>query len=73
MAFLEIRVSNVVSVVLIALGLPAAAAFLSIGVPHLIGGSWADFAPALVLCGLGMFLLQMAIAAFRGFLHRKKS
>jgi len=73
MAFLEIRVSKLVGVVLIVLGLPASAAVLSIGVPHLIGGSWADFVPALVLCGLGVFLLLMAIAAFWGFLHRKKS
>jgi hypothetical protein len=29
--------------------------------------------PALVLCGLGVFLLLMAIAAFRGLVHRNKS
>jgi hypothetical protein len=34
--------------------------------------SAADIAPALVLCGLGVFLLLMAIAAFRGILHRKR-
>ena len=71
MAFLEIRVSTAISVVLVALGLPASASFLLIGVPYLIGGSWADFVPALVLCGLGVFLLLMAIAALRGILHRE--
>lgn len=73
MAFLEIRVPTAISVVLIVLGLPASASFLCFGVAHLIGGSWADFAPALVLCALGLFLLLMAIAAFRGILHRTKS
>jgi hypothetical protein len=73
MAFLEIRVPTAITVVLVVLGLPASASFLLIGVPYLIGGSWADFVPAVVLCGLGVFLLLMAIAAFRGILRRKKS
>lgn len=75
MAFLEIRVPPVVSLILIVLGLPAAVAFLSIGTPYLLGGEgggWANFVPALVLCSLGVFLLLMAIAATRGILHRKK-
>ena len=69
MAFLQIRVPTAISVVLIVLGIPASASFLYFGVAHLIGRGWADFAPALVLCALGAFLLLMAIAAFRG---RKK-
>ena len=73
MAFLEIRVPTAISVVLIVLGIPASASFLCFGVAYLIGGSWADFAPALVLCALGVFLLLMAVAAFRGILHRNKS
>ena len=73
MAFLEIRVPTAITVVLVVLGLPASASFLLIGVPYLIGGSWADFVPAVVLCGLGVFLLLMAIAAFRGILRRKNS
>ena len=73
MAFLEIRVPTVISVVLIVLGLPAAVSFLYFGVAHLIGGNRADIVPALVLCALGMYLLLMAIAAFRGMLHRNKN
>ena len=72
MAFLEIRVPTAINVVLIVLGLPASASFLYFGVAYLIVGSWADFVPALVLCTLGVFLLLMAIAAFRGILHRNK-
>ena len=34
--------------------------------------SGADIVPSLVLCGLGVFMLLMAIAAFRGLLHRKR-
>jgi hypothetical protein len=73
MAFLEIRVSNTVSFILIVLGLPASFLMLPIGVGHLIHPeTGADIVPALVLCGLGVFLLLMAIAAFRGILHRKR-
>jgi hypothetical protein len=73
MAFLEIRVPIVLSLILIVLGVPAGASFLFFGAAHLISGSWADFVPALVLCCLGVFQLLMAIAAFRGILHRPKS
>ena len=72
MAFLEIRVPTAIGVVLIVLGIPASASFLDFGVAHLIGGGWADFAPSLVLCALGVVLLLMAIAAFRGIFHRKR-
>ncbi len=73
MPLLEIRVPIVIALVLVVFGLPSAASFLFFGVAHLIGGSWADFVPALVLCALGTFLLLMAIAALRGLLHRRKS
>jgi hypothetical protein len=74
MAFLEIRVPIAVSIILIVLGLPASVAFLLFGVGTLIHPeSGADVVPALVLCGLGVFLLLMAIAAFRGILHRKRN
>lgn len=73
MAFLEIRVPTAIAVVLIALGLPASGVFLLFGVAHLVNGSWADCVPALVACGLGVFLLLMGIAALRGILRRKKS
>ena len=73
MAFLEIRVSIAVSLILIVLGTLAAGLLLPIGVGYLLHPeSPADIAPALVLCGLGVFLLLMAIAAFRGLLHRKR-
>ena len=75
MAFLEIRVPTAIAVFLIVLGLPASAAFLLFG----LGGLSQPFNPdggivaALVFCGMGVFLLLMAIAAFRGILRRKKS
>ena len=73
MAFLVIRVSIAVSLILIVLGTLAAGLLLPIGVGYLLHPeSAADIAPALVLCGLGVFLLLMAIAAFRGILHRKR-
>jgi hypothetical protein len=73
MAFLEIRVPIAVSVILIVLGLPASGSFLLLGMGTLIHPeSGADVVPALVLCGLGVFLLLMAIAAFRGILHRNR-
>jgi hypothetical protein len=74
MAFLEIRVPTAISVFLIVLGLPASAAFLSFG----LGGLTHPFHPdggavaGLAFCGIGLFLLLMAIAAFRGILHRNK-
>lgn len=71
MAPLEIRVPTSIALILIVLGLPSAASFLYFGIAHLVGGNWADVVPALVLCGLGTFLLLMAIAAFRGLLHRQ--
>ena len=73
MPLIEIRVPIVIAMVLVVLGLPSAASFLLFGVAHLIGGSWSDFVPALVLCALGTFLLLMAIAAFRGLLHRGRN
>jgi hypothetical protein len=85
-AFLEIRVPTVVAVLLIVLGLPASGAFLLFGVAHLVnpeGGfhglpapfteAWWGVVAALAFCGMGVFLLLMAIAAFRGILHRNKS
>jgi hypothetical protein len=74
MAFLEIRVPTAVAAVLIILGLPASGAFLLFGVDTLIHPeSGADIVPALVICGMGVFLLLMAIAAVRGILRKNKS
>jgi hypothetical protein len=72
--FLEIRVPIAVSLFLIVLGLPASAALLLWGVPGLFHPFHPDFGwgAALVFCGMGVFILLMAIAAFRGILHRKR-
>jgi hypothetical protein len=68
MRFLEIRVPTAIAVFLIVLGLPASAAFLLWGVPGLFHPFHPDFGwgAALVFCGMGVFLLLMAVAAFRG-------
>ena len=75
MAFLEIRIPTAISVFLIVLGLPASVALLSFGLGCLADPTNPDggIAAAPMFCGMGMFLLLMAIAAFRGILHRKKS
>ena len=75
MAFLEIRVPTAISVVLIVLGIPASGASLLFGVACLADLTNPDggILAALVFCGTGVFLLLMAIAAFRGILRRKKS
>ncbi len=75
MAFMEIRTSTPISVVLIVLGLPASGAFLLFGLSCLADLTNPDggIVAALVFCGMGMFLLLMATAAFRGILRRKKS
>jgi len=75
MAFLEIRVPTAISGVLIGLGLPASGAFLLFG----LGCLSQPFNPdggvvaGVMFCGMGVFLLLMAIAAFRGIFHRKRS
>jgi hypothetical protein len=69
-----IRTSTSVSVFLIVLGLPASVASLLFGmacVADLINPELGVVA-GLMFCGLGVFLLIMAIAAFRGILHRNK-
>ena len=75
MAFLEIRVPTAIGVVLIVLGLPASVALLSFGLGCLadLTNPEGGIVAALGVCGMGLFLLSMAIAAFRGILRRKKS
>jgi hypothetical protein len=75
MAFLEIRTSTPISVFLIVLGLPASGAFLLFGMGCLADLTNPDggVVAAVVFCALGVFLLLMTIAAFRGILHRNKS
>ena len=74
MALLEIQVRTATAVFLIVPGIPASAAFLLFGLSGLMhpfhqdGGAVAG----LVFCVMGTFLLLMAVAAFRGILHRKK-
>ena len=75
MAFLEIRTSTPISLVLIVLGLPASTAFLSFGLDCLAHPTNPDggIGAGLVFSGMGVFLLLMAIAAFRGILHRRRN
>jgi hypothetical protein len=74
MAWLEIQVRTATATFLIVLGIPAFAGLLLFGLGCLSqpfnpdGGAVAG----LVFCGVGTFLLLMAIAAFRGILHRKE-
>ena len=75
MAFLEIRVPTAIGVFLIVLGLPASVACLLFGLSCLTDLTNPDggIVAGLVFCGIGLFLLLMALAAFRGILRRKKS
>ena len=76
-------ISVLLSVLLIVLGLPVSIGLLFVGVVSLIPGhpdsvpdglapfttAWLGAAaPALVVCGISVFFLLMAIAAFRGLL-----
>jgi hypothetical protein len=75
MAFLKIRVPTAFAVVLIVLGLPASGAFILFGLGGFAEPTNPDLGlgPGLVFIGMGVFLLLMAIAAFRGILGKKKS
>jgi len=68
MAFLEIRAPTAIRVFLIVLGLPASVALLCFGLGCLADLTNPDggIVAALVFCGMGVFLLLMAVAAFRG-------
>ena len=74
MAYLEIRVRTAIAVFLIALGIPASGAFLLFGLGCLSDPFNPDggVVAGLTFCALGVFLLLMAIAAFRGILRRKQ-
>ena len=74
MAFLEIRVPTSITVVFILLGIPASGAFILFGLGGFVEPTNPDLGlgPGLVFIGMGVFLLLMAIAAFRGILHRKR-
>ena len=72
MAFLKIRVPTAIGVFLIVLGLPASVVFISFGLGCLADPTNPDggIVAALVFCGMGVFLLLMAVAALRGILHK---
>ena len=74
MAFLEIRVPTAIAVILVVLGLPASGAVLLFGLGCLADLTKPDggVVAGVVFCGMGVFLLLMAIAAFRGILRSRK-
>lgn len=78
-AFLEIRAHPVVNVVLIILALPIAGFLLLMGVANLIHPDVSDkylfmnTVMCLLVCAIGMGLLVMAVAAFRGILHHRRN
>ena len=75
MTFLEFRVLTVIAVFLIVLGIPALAAFLLFGLGCLSQPLNPDggVVAGLIFCGMGVFILLMAIAAIRGILRGNKS
>jgi hypothetical protein len=79
MAFLEIRASTLGNIVIIIVGLLLAGFLLLLGVAHLIYPDVPEEHLALntvmclVVCCISLFPLLLAIAAFRGILHRKKN
>ena len=74
MAFLEIRVPIAAAVFLIVLGIPASTALLLFGLGCLSQPVNPDggIVAGLMFCGMGAYLLLMAIAAFRGIVRRKQ-
>jgi hypothetical protein len=79
MAFLEIRSSTAISVVIIIFGLFFSGLLLLFGIANLITPDVSDdyltqnTVACLVACSIGVILLLVAIATFRGILHKKKS
>ena len=79
MAFLEIRASTMMNVVTIIFGLLLTGFLLLFGVANLINPDVPDAYLAqntrtcLLVCCISVLPLLLAIAAFRGILHRKKS
>lgn len=78
-AFLEIRAHPVVNVVLILLALPIAGFLLLMGLANLIHPDVSDkylfmnTVMCLSVCAIGIGLLLMAVAAFRGILHNRRN
>jgi len=79
MAFLKIRTSTTLSVILIIVGLLFSGFFLLFGVANLINPEVSDgdltqnTIACLVACSIGLAFLLLAIATFRGLLSKKKS
>jgi membrane protein implicated in regulation of membrane protease activity len=78
-AFLEIRAQPVVNAVLIILALPIAGFLLLMGIANLIQPDVSDkylfmnTVMCLLVCAIGIGLLLMAVAAFRGILHNRRN
>ena len=79
MAFLEIRHSILINVIIIIVGLLSMGFLLLMGVANLINPDVSDAyleqntVACLVTCSISIAPLLVAIAAFRGILHRKKN
>jgi len=79
MAFLEIRTSNVINVIILIIGLLVSGFLLLFGVANLINPDVPDAylkqntKVCLMVCSLGVVFLLLAIAAFRGILKKRKS
>lgn len=77
MAFLEIRLSTVISGVIIIVGVIVSGFLLLFGVANLINPDVPEAYYAqntkvcLVVCSIGVIFLMLAIAALRGILHKK--
>ncbi|HUW93525.1 MAG TPA: hypothetical protein VMV74_10190 [Bacteroidales bacterium] len=78
MAFFEIRTSTVVSVIIIIAGLLVGGLFLLFGVANLIYPDVPDdyltrnTIVCLGVCAVGLIPLLVAIATFRGIIHKNK-
>lgn len=79
LAFLEIRAHPVVNVVLMIMALPIAGFLLLMGVANLIQPDVSDrylflnTVICLLVCIIGLGLLLLAVAAFRGILHNRRN
>lgn len=79
MAFLEIRTSTPISVVIIIVGVIISGLSLLFGIANLINPDVPEAyltqntKVCLVVCSIGVIFLLLAIAAFRGILSKKKS
>lgn len=77
MAFLKIRTSTTISVILIIVGLLFSGFFLLFGVANLINPDVSEeyltqnTIVCLVACSIGLVFLLRAMAAFRGLLSKK--